>query len=115
MRLFIDKNKDLVIKFGDYTSAEYIHSKRGLIPVTRAQENEFIEVKAQTFDLIVLTQIETKVMAVLQEKQEIFENEKIEELIAEKQRQVKEEAKQRRQSYDVEEKLYDIMLERSVK
>lgn len=115
MRLFIDKNMDLVVKFGEYTSAEYFHQKLGYIQLPKYKENELIEIKWQSFNTEVINKIEVLTKDVLASEQGQFEIDDVKTLIKEKQRQIQEERKQRRQSYDVEEKLCDIMLERSVK
>ena len=60
-----------------------------------------------------INNIEILIQEVLANEQSQFETDDVKALIDEKQRQVEEERKQRRQSYDVEEKLCDIMLERA--
>ena len=45
MRLFIDKDMNLVAKFGEYTSAEYFHQKNGYIQLPKYKEDELIEIK----------------------------------------------------------------------
>ena len=115
MRLFIDKNMNLVAKFGEYTSAEYFHQKLGYIQLPKYKEDELIEIKWQSFNTELINKIEISVKEILASEQNQFELEDVQALIDEKQRQLQEERKQRRQSYDVEEKLCDIMLERSVK
>ena len=115
MRLFIDKDMNLVAKFGEYTSAEYFHQKNGYIQLPKSKEDEMIEIKWQSFSIELINIIEILIQEVLANKQSQFETDDVKALIEEKQRQVQEERKQRRQSYDVEEKLCDIMLERSVK
>ena len=115
MRLFIDKNTDLVVKFGEYTSAEYFHQKLGYIQLPKYKEDELIEIKWQSFNTEVINKIEVLIKETLAGEQSQFELDDVKTLIKEKQRQTQEERKQRRQSYDVEEKLCDIMLERSVK
>ena len=115
MRLFIDKNKNLVAKFGEYTSAEYFHQKLGYIQLPKYKEDELIEIKWQSFNTELINKIEISVKEILASEQKQFELDDVKALIDEKQRQLQEERKQRRQSYDVEEKLCDIMLERSVK
>ena len=115
MRLFIDKDMNLVAKFGEYTSAEYFHQKNGYIQLPKSKEDEMIEIKWQSFSIELINIIEILIQEVLANKQSQFETDDVKALIEEKQRQVQEERKQRRQSYDVEEKLCDIMLERSAK
>ena len=115
MRLFIDKDMNLVAKFGEYTSAEYFHQKNGYIQLPKHKEDEMIEIKWQSFSIELINIIEILIQEVLANKQSQFETDDVKALIDEKQRQVQEERKQRRRSYDVEEKLCDIMLERSVK
>ncbi len=115
MRLFIDKNMNLVAKFGEYTSAEYFHQKLGYIQLPKYKEDELIEIKWQSFNTELINKIEISVKEILASEQKQFELDDVKALIDEKQRQLQEERKQRRQSYDVEEKLCDIMLERSVK
>ena len=115
MRLFIDKDMNLVAKFGEYTSAEYFHQKNGYIQLPKHKEDEMIEIKWQSFSIELINNIEILIKEVLENEQSQFETGDVKALIDEKQRQVEEERKQRRQSYDVEEKLCDIMLERSVK
>ena len=115
MRLFIDKDMNLVAKFGEYTSAEYFHQKNGYIQLPKSKEDEMIEIKWQSFSIELINNIEILIKEVLANEQNQFETDDVKALIDEKQRQVEEERKQRRQSYDVEEKLCDIMLERSVK
>ena len=115
MRLFIDKDMSLVVKFGEYTSAEYFHQKLGYIQLPKHKEDELIEIKWQSFNTKLINKIEILIKEALTSEQSQFEVDDVKPLIDEKQRQVEEERKQRRQSYDVEEKLCDIMLERSVK
>lgn len=115
MRLFIDKDMSLVAKFGEYTSAEYFHQKIGYIQLPKHKEDELIEIKWQSFNTEVISKIEVLVKEALANEQSQFEIDDVKPLIDEKQRQLQEERKQRRRSYDVEEKLCDIMLERSVK
>jgi len=115
MRLFIDKDTSLVVKFGEYTSAEYFHQKLGYIQLPKYKEDELIEIKWQSFNTEIINKIEVLIKDVLASEQNQFEIDDVKTLIKEKQRQIQEERKQRRQSYDVEEKLCDIMLERSVK
>ena len=115
MRLFIDKDMNLVAKFGEYTSAEYFHQKNGYIQLPKHKEDEMIEIKWQSFSIELINIIEILIKEVLANEQRQFETDDVKALIEEKQRQLQEERKQRRQSYDVEEKLCDIMLERSVK
>ena len=115
MRVFIDKNMNLVAKFGEYTSAEYFHQKLGYIQLPKYKEDELIEIKWQSFNTELINKIEISVKEILASEQNQFELDDVKALIDEKQRQLQEERKQRRQSYDVEEKLCDIMLERSVK
>lgn len=115
MRLFIDKDMNLVVKFGEYTSAEYFHQKLGYIQLPKHKEDELIEIKWQSFNTEVINKIEILVKEALANEQSQFEIDDVKAVIDEKQRQLQEERKQRRQSYDVEEKLCDIMLERSVK
>lgn len=115
MRLFIDKDMSLVVKFGEYTSAEYFHQKLGYIQLPKYKEDELIEIKWQSFNTEIINKIEVLTKDVLASEQGQFEIDDVKTLIKEKQRQIQEERKQRRQSYDVEEKLCDIMLERSVK
>ena len=115
MRLFIDKDMNLVAKFGEYTSAEYFHQKNGYIQLPKHKEDEMIEIKWQSFSIELINIIEILIKEVLANEQRQFETDDVKELIDEKQRQLQEERKQRRRSYDVEEKLCDIMLERSVK
>ena len=115
MRLFIDKDTSLVVKFGEYTSAEYFHQKLGYIQLPKHKEDELIEIKWQSFNTEVINKIEVLIKETLAGEQSQFELDDVKTLIKEKQRQIQEERKQRRQSYDVEEKLCDIMLERSVK
>ena len=115
MRLFIDKDMNLVAKFGEYTSAEYFHQKNGYIQLPKHKEDEMIEIKWQSFSIELINIIEILIKEALASEQSQFETDDVKELINEKQRQIQEERKQRRQSYDVEEKLCDIMLERSVK
>ena len=45
MRLFIDKDMNLVAKFGEYTSAEYFHQKNGYIQLPKHKEDEMIEIR----------------------------------------------------------------------
>lgn len=113
MRLFIDKDMSLVVKFGEYTSAEYFHQKNGYIQLPKHKEDEMIEIKWQSFSIELINNIEILIKEVLANEQSQFETGDVKALIDEKQRQVEEERKQRRQSYDVEEKLCDIMLERA--
>ena len=115
MRLFIDKDMSLVVKFGEYTSAEYFHQKNGYIQLPKHKEDELIEIKWQSFNTELINKIEILIKEALASEQSQFEVDDVKPLIDEKQRQLQEERKQRRQSYDVEEKLCDIMLERSVK
>ena len=115
MRLFIDKDMNLVAKFGEYTSAEYFHQKNGYIQLPKHKEDELIEIKWQSFNTELINKIEILIKEALASEQSQFEVDDVKPLIDEKQRQVEEERKQRRQSYDVEEKLCEIMLERSVK
>lgn len=115
MRLFIDKDMSLVAKFGEYTSAEYFHQKLGYIQLPKHKEDELIEIKWQRFSIELINKIEISIKEILANEQKQFELDNVKVLIDEKQRQLQEERKQRRQSYDVEEKLCDIMLERSVK
>lgn len=115
MRLFIDKDMNLVAKFGEYTSAEYFHQKNGYIQLPKHKEDELIEIKWQSFNTELINKIEILIKEALASEQSQFEVDDVKPLIDEKQRQVEEERKQRRRSYDVEEKLCDIMLERSVK
>ena len=115
MRLFIDKDMNLVAKFGEYTSAEYFHQKNGYIQLPKHKEDEMIEIKWQSFSIELINNIEILIQEALASEQSQFETDDVKALIEEKQRQVQEERKQRRRSYDVEEKLCDIMLERSVK
>ena len=115
MRLFSDKDMNLVAKFGEYTSAEYFHQKNGYIQLPKHKEDELIEIKWQSFNTKLINKIEILIKEALTSEQSQFEVDDVKPLIDEKQRQVEEERKQRRQSYDVEEKLCDIMLERSVK
>jgi hypothetical protein len=115
MRLFIDKDMNLVAKFGEYTSAEYFHQKLGYIQLPKYKEDELIEIKWQRFSIELINKIEISIKEILANEQKQFELDNVKVLIDEKQRQLQEERKQRRQSYDVEEKLCDIMLERSVK
>ena len=115
MRLFIDKDMSLVVKFGEYTSAEYFHQKNGYIQLPKHKEDELIEIKWQSFNTKLINKIEILIKEALASEQSQFEVDDVKPLIDEKQRQVEEERKQRRRSYDVEEKLCDIMLERSVK
>ena len=113
MRLFIDKDMNLVAKFGEYTSAEYFHQKNGYIQLPKHKEDEMIEIKWQSFSIELINNIEILIQEALANEQSQFETDDVKALIEEKQRQVQEERKQRRQSYDVEEKLCDIMLERA--
>jgi hypothetical protein len=106
---------NLVAKFGEYTSAEYFHQKLGYIQLPKYKEDELIEIKWQSFNTELINKIEISVKEILASEQNQFELDDVKALIDEKQRQLQEERKQRRQSYDVEEKLCDIMLERSVK
>ena len=115
MRLFIDKDMNLVVKFGEYTSAEYFHQKNGYIQLPKHKEDELIEIKWQSFNTELINKIEILIKEALASEQSQFEVDDVKPLIDEKQRQLQEERKQRRRSYDVEEKLCDIMLERSVK
>ena len=115
MRLFIDKDINLVAKFGEYTSAEYFHQKLGYIQLPKYKEDELIEIKWQSFNIELTNKIEGLVKEALESEQTQFDTDDIKELIDEKQRQIQEERKQRRQSYDVEEKLCDIMLEKRTK
>lgn len=115
MRLFIDKDMNLVAKFGEYTSAEYFHQKNGYIQLPKHKEDELIEIKWQSFNTKLINKIEILIKEALASEQSQFEVDDVKPLIDEKQRQVEEERKQRRRSYDVEEKLCEIMLERSVK
>lgn len=112
MRLFIDKDMNLVAKFGEYTSAEYFHQKLGYIQLPKYKEDELIEIKWQSFNTELINKIEILIKEALANEQSQFEIDDVKALIDEKQRQLQEERKQRRQSYDVEEKLCDIMLER---
>ena len=113
MRLFIDKDMNLVAKFGEYTSAEYFHQKNGYIQLPKHKEDELIEIKWQSFNTELINKIEILIKEALASEQSQFEVDDVKPLIDEKQRQVEEERKQRRRSYDVEEKLCDIMLERA--
>ena len=113
MRLFIDKDMNLVAKFGEYTSAEYFHQKLGYIQLPKYKEDELIEIKWQSFNTEIINKIEVLIKDVLASEQNQFEIDDVKTLIKEKQRQLQEERKQRRLSYDVEEKLCDIMLERA--
>ena len=113
MRLFIDKDMSLVVKFGEYTSAEYFHQKNGYIQLPKHKEDELIEIKWQSFNTELINKIEILIKEALASEQSQFEVDDVKPLIDEKQRQLQEERKQRRQSYDVEEKLCDIMLERA--
>lgn len=113
MRLFIDKDMSLVVKFGEYTSAEYFHQKLGYIQLPKYKEDELIEVKWQSFNTELINKIEILIKEALASEQSQFEVDDVKPLIDEKQRQLQEERKQRRRSYDVEEKLCDIMLERA--
>ena len=115
MRLFIDKDMNLVAKFGEYTSAEYFHQKLGYIQLPKHKEDELIEIKWQSFNTELINKIEILIKEALASEQSQFEVDDVKPLIDEKQRQLQEERKQRRRSYDVEEKLCDIMLERSVR
>lgn len=115
MRLFIDKDMNLVVKFGEYTSAEYFHQKLGYIQLPKYKEDELIGIKWQGFNIDIINKIEVLIKDVLASEQNQFEIDDVKALIDEKQRQLQEERKQRRQSYDVEEKLCDIMLERVAK
>ena len=115
MRLFIDKDMNLVAKFGEYTSAEYFHQKNGYIQLPKHKEDELIEIKWQSFNTELINKIEILIKEALASEQSQFEVDDVKPLIDEKQRQLQEERKQRRRSYDVEEKLCDIMLERSVR
>ena len=115
MRSFIDKDMNLVVKFGEYTSAEYFHQKFGYIQLPKHKENELIEIKWQSFNTELINKIEILIKEALANEKIQFETDDVKALMDEKQRQIQEERKQRRQSYDVEEKLCDIMLERSVK
>ena len=115
MRLFIDKDMNLVAKFGEYTSAEYFHQKNGYIQLPKHKEDELIEIKWQSFNTELINKIEILIKEALANEQSQFEVDDVKPLIDEKQRQLQEERKQRRRSYDVEEKLCDIMLERSVR
>lgn len=115
MRAFIDKDMNLVVKFGEYTSAEYFHQKFGYIQLPKHKEDELIEIKWQSFNTELINKIEILIKEALANEQSKFEVDDVKPLIDEKQRQLQEERKQRRRSYDVEEKLCDIMLERSVK
>ena len=113
MRLFIDKDMSLVVKFGEYTSAEYFHQKNGYIQLPKHKEDELIEIKWQSFNTELINKIEILIKEALASEQSQFEVDDVKPLIDEKQRQLQEERKQRRRSYDVEEKLCDIMLERA--
>ena len=113
MRLFIDKDMNLVAKFGEYTSAEYFHQKNGYIQLPKHKEDEMIEIKWQSFSIELINNIEILIKEVLENEQSQFETGDVKALIDEKQRQLQEERKQRRRSYDFEEKLCDIMLERA--
>lgn len=113
MRLFIDKDMNLVVKFGEYTSAEYFHQKFGYIQLPKHKEDELIEIKWQSFNTELINKIEILIKEALASEQSQFEVDDVKPLIDEKQRQLQEERKQRRRSYDVEEKLCDIMLERA--
>ena len=113
MRLFIDKDMNLVAKFGEYTSAEYFHQKNGYIQLPKHKEDELIEIKWQSFNTELINKIEILIKEALTSEQSQFEVDDVKPLIDEKQRQLQEERKQRRRSYDVEEKLCDIMLERA--
>ena len=113
MRLFIDKDMSLVVKFGEYTSAEYFHQKLGYIQLPKHKEDELIEIKWQSFNTELINKIEILIKEALASEQSQFEVDDVKPLIDEKQRQLQEERKQRRRSYDVEEKLCDIMLERA--
>ena len=115
MRLFIDKDMNLVAKFGEYTSAEYFHQKLGYIQLPKYKEDELIEIKWQSFNTEIINKIEVLIKDVLASEQNQFEIDDVKTLIKEKQRQIQEERKQRRLSYDVEEKLCDVMLERVMK
>ena len=113
MRAFIDKDMNLVVKFGEYTSAEYFHQKFGYIQLPKHKEDELIEIKWQSFNTELINKIEILIKEALANEQSKFEVDDVKPLIDEKQRQLQEERKQRRRSYDVEEKLCDIMLERA--
>ena len=113
MRAFIDKDMNLVVKFGEYTSAEYFHQKFGYIQLPKHKEDELIEIKWQSFNTELINKIEILIKEALASEQSQFEVDDVKPLIDEKQRQLQEERKQRRRSYDVEEKLCDIMLERA--
>ena len=105
MRLFIDKDMSLVVKFGEYTSAEYFHQKLGYIQLPKHKEDELIEIKWQSFNTKLINKIEILIKEALASEQSQFEVDDVKPLIDEKQRQLQEERKQRRRSYDVEEKL----------
>ena len=77
------------------------------------KEDELIEIKWQSFNTELINKIEILIKEALANEQSQFEVDDVKPLIDEKQRQVEEERKQRRRSYDVEEKLCDIMLERA--
>ena len=113
MRAFIDKDMNLVVKFGEYTSAEYFHQKFGYIQLPKHKEDELIEIKWQSFNTELINKIEILIKEALASEQSQFEVDDVKPLIDEKRRQLQEERKQRRRSYDVEEKLCDIMLERA--
>ena len=113
MRLFIDKDMNLVAKFGEYTSAEYFHQKNGYIQLPKHKEDELIEIKWQSFNTELINKIEILIKEALASEQSQFEVDDVKPLIDEKQRQLQEERKQRRRRNDDEEKLCDIMLERA--
>ena len=65
MRLFIDKDMNLVAKFGEYTSAEYFHQKNGYIQLPKHKEDEMIEIKWQSFSIELINNIEILVSKVI--------------------------------------------------
>ena len=77
------------------------------------EDDEPIAIKWQSFNTELINKIEILIKEALASEQSQFEVDDVKPLIDEKQRQLQEERKQRRRSYDVEEKLCDIMLERA--
>ena len=81
MRLFIDKDMNLVVKFGEYTSAEYFHQKLGYIQLPKYKEDELIEIKWQSFTTEMVNNIEILIKEALASEQSQFETDDIKELI----------------------------------
>lgn len=84
MRLFIDKDMNLVAKFGEYTSAEYFHQKLGYIQLPKHKEDELIEIKWQSFNTELINKIEILIKEALANEQSQFEVDDVKPLIDEK-------------------------------